>query len=103
MAVGSADAGAMAPSMPDSGIDLYTGVGGSPEAVLASAGLKCLGGDMQAQMWPRDDAERAQIVADGYGDELPTIFRASSLTLTSLLPIRRAFRRGISRAKRRSM
>ncbi len=72
-------AGAMAPCMPDSGIDLYTGVGGSPEAVLASAGLKCLGGDMQAQMWPRDDAERAEIIATGYGEDLPKIFRADDL------------------------
>jgi fructose-1,6-bisphosphatase II len=37
-------AAAIAPSIPDSGVDLFTGIGGSPEAVLASAALKCLGG-----------------------------------------------------------
>ena len=35
----------MAPSLPDSGVDVYMGIGGSPEAVLAAAGIKCLGGD----------------------------------------------------------
>lgn len=72
-------AGAIAPSIPDSGVDLFVGIGGSPEAVLASAALKCLGGDMQAQMWPRDDAERAQIIADGYGDDLGKIFHSDDL------------------------
>jgi len=72
-------AGAIAPSIPDSGIDLFTGIGGSPEAVLASAALKSLGGDMQSQMWPRDEAERQQIIADGYGEELGKIFRADDL------------------------
>ncbi len=60
----------MAPSLPDSGIDLYMGVGGAPEAVLAAAGIKCLGGDLQAMMWPRDNDERARLVADGHGEKL---------------------------------
>ena len=59
-------AAAMAPSYPESGIDLYIGIGGSPEAVLAAAGIKCLGGDMQCMMWPRDEKERAQLIADGH-------------------------------------
>ena len=41
------------------------GTGGSPEAVLAAAGLKCLGGDILAQMWPRDDDERQALKASG--------------------------------------
>jgi fructose-1,6-bisphosphatase II len=43
---------AVAPSLPDSGIDLYVGAGGSPEAVLAAAALRCLGGDMQSSCGP---------------------------------------------------
>ena len=50
-------AAAIAPSMPGSGVDVYMGTGGSPEAVLAAAGIKCLGGEILAQMWPRDDEE----------------------------------------------
>lgn len=78
--IGDGDiAGAIAPSIPDSGVDLFLGIGGSPEAVLASAALKCLGGDMQSQMWPRDDTERQSIIAEGFEAELPTIFHADDL------------------------
>ncbi len=72
-------AAAMAPSYPESGIDLYIGIGGSPEAVLAAAGIKCLGGDMQCMMWPRDDKERAQLIADGHGQDLGRVFFADDL------------------------
>src|SRR5437868_6832708 len=49
--IGDGDiAAAMAPAIPDSGVDLYMGIGGSPEAVLAAAGIKSLGGDMQSKM-----------------------------------------------------
>ena len=72
-------AAAMAPSYPDSGIDLYVGIGGSPEAVLAAAGIKCLGGDMQCMMWPRDENERAQLIADGHEEDLNRVFFADDL------------------------
>jgi fructose-1,6-bisphosphatase class II len=36
--------GAIASAVPDTGIDLYLGSGGSPEGVLAAAGLKAIGG-----------------------------------------------------------
>src|SRR5207253_7572722 len=58
-------AGAIAPALPGSGVDVYMGTGGSPDAVLAAAGIKCLGGEILAQMWPRDDAERAALKAAG--------------------------------------
>jgi fructose-1,6-bisphosphatase II len=72
-------AAAIAPSLPESGVDLYMGVGGSPEAVLSSAALKCLGGDMQTMMWPRDDAERKSIVAAGFEADLGKVFFADDL------------------------
>ena len=53
-------AGGIMPSLPDTGADMLMGVGGSPEAVLTAAALKCLGGDIQCKLWPRDDNERAQ-------------------------------------------
>ncbi len=49
---------AIAPSIPGSGVDLYAGIGGAPEAVLAAAAIRCLGGDIQAMMWPRDEEEK---------------------------------------------
>jgi fructose-1,6-bisphosphatase II len=78
--IGDGDiAAAMAPSLPDSDIDLYMGIGGAPEAVLAAAGIKCLGGAMQCKMWPRDDNERKKLIDDGNEKDLGRIFSADDL------------------------
>src|SRR6266404_4601012 len=78
--IGDGDiAAAMGPSIPDSNVDLYMGIGGSPEAVLAAAGIKCLGGEMQCKMWPRDEKERKKLVADGYPKDLDRVFFADDL------------------------
>jgi fructose-1,6-bisphosphatase II len=78
--IGDGDiATAIAPSMPDSGIDLYVGIGGSPEGVVAAAAIKCLGGDLQMQMWPRDEKERAELIKDGYEEELSKVYFADDL------------------------
>ena len=67
--IGDGDvAGAIAPSMPDSGVDMYIGVGGSAEAVTAAAAIKCLGGEILARMWPRDDEERKDLAEKGVSD-----------------------------------
>lgn len=72
-------AAAVAPSLPDAGVDLYFGIGGSPEGVLAAAALRALGGDMLLRMWPRDDAERAELLGQMSVAELSQVFRASDL------------------------
>lgn len=73
-------AGAIAPALPGSGVDVYMGTGGSPEAVLAAAALKCLGGEIMAQMWPRDDAERQDLKKQGVTDEqLAKVYTADDL------------------------
>ncbi len=51
-----------------SGVHMYIGKGGAPEGVLAAAGLKCLGGDMQARLCPENDAEVARCLKMGIGD-----------------------------------
>ena len=58
-------AAAIAPSLPNSGIDLYLGIGGSPEAVLAAAAIKCLGGEQLCRVWPKSDEERNWLLSDG--------------------------------------
>ena len=63
-------AAALAPAMHTSNIDLYAGIGGTPEAVLSAAGLRCLGGGMRAKIWPRDEEERQKLIAAGWGDRL---------------------------------
>jgi fructose-1,6-bisphosphatase II len=72
-------AAALAPAMRTSDIDLYAGIGGAPEAILSAAGLRCLGGGMRAKIWPRDEAERRQLVAIGWGDRLDTQFMSRDL------------------------
>lgn len=51
-------AAAISASTEDTGIDALFGVGGSPEAVITAAALKCLGGEIQCKLWPRNDEER---------------------------------------------
>jgi fructose-1,6-bisphosphatase II len=46
--------GAVATCLPDSGVDLYYGVGGTPEAVIAACAMRCLGGRIQAQLATND-------------------------------------------------
>jgi fructose-1,6-bisphosphatase II len=58
-------AAAIAPSLPDSGVDAYVGIGGSPEAVISAAAIKCLGGQQLCRMWPKDATERQQLLDDG--------------------------------------
>jgi fructose-1,6-bisphosphatase II len=59
-------AGAIATNWPNSGADILLGIGGTPEGVIAAAALKGLGGEIQARLWPRNDAERATAIAEGY-------------------------------------
>ncbi len=63
-------AAAMAPAMRTSNINLYAGIGGAPECILSAAGLRCLGGGMRAQIWPRDEEERQSLIAQGWGKQL---------------------------------
>ena len=58
--------GAIATSWPDAGVDVLLGTGGTPEGVTAAAALKCMGGEIQGLLAPRDDAERQMAIDLGY-------------------------------------
>ncbi len=58
-------AGAVMAATPNSGIDVLMGIGGAPEAVVAACALRCLGGEMQCKLWPRDDSERSNVLEAG--------------------------------------
>jgi fructose-1,6-bisphosphatase II len=51
------------------GVDMLYGIGGTPEGVISAAALKCLGGGIQAKLWPRDDEERQKLVDAGLDPE----------------------------------
>jgi len=57
---------AIATAWPQAGIDVLFGIGGTPEGVIAAAALKCMGGEIQGRLWPRNDQERADAIAQGY-------------------------------------
>jgi fructose-1,6-bisphosphatase II len=57
--------GGIQAALPGSGVDMLLGIGGSPEAVLTAAAIRCIGGSILCKAWPRDDAERQQALADG--------------------------------------
>jgi fructose-1,6-bisphosphatase II len=59
-------AGAIAAAREESGVDVLMGIGGTPEGITAACALKCMGGAMQAKLWPRDDAEREKAQAAGH-------------------------------------
>jgi len=59
-------AGAISTAWPESGADILFGIGGTPEGVIAAAALRCMGGELQGRLWPRDDEERQAAVAAGY-------------------------------------
>lgn len=50
------------------GIDMYMGLGGAPEGVLAAAALKCMGGQMWGRLVFRDEAERKRASSAGITD-----------------------------------
>jgi fructose-1,6-bisphosphatase II len=50
------------------GIHMLLGIGGAPEGVIAAAAMKCLGGDMQAKLWPENDAEIERAKSMGITD-----------------------------------
>ena len=79
------------------GIDMYMGIGGAPEGVLAAAALKCMGGQIYGRLIFRNEDEKARAVKAGITnfdriytkDEMVTkdvIFAATGVTGGSLLP-----------------
>jgi fructose-1,6-bisphosphatase II len=47
------------------GVDVLMGIGGAPEAVLAAAAIKSIGGELQCKIWLLTDKERDNIVKEG--------------------------------------
>jgi fructose-1,6-bisphosphatase II len=59
-------AGAISTAWSTSGNNILFGIGGTPEGVIAAAALKCMGGDMEGRLWPRNEGERQAAVDAGY-------------------------------------
>ncbi|HEY2058112.1 MAG TPA: class II fructose-bisphosphatase [Amycolatopsis sp.] len=59
-------AGAIAAARPTTGVDMLLGIGGTPEGIIAACAMKCLGGELQGRLWPKDEAEREKALAAGH-------------------------------------
>jgi fructose-1,6-bisphosphatase II / sedoheptulose-1,7-bisphosphatase len=81
----------------ETGIDIYMGIGGAPEGVLAAAALRCIGGQMQARLVLRKPEERQRAARMGIADPEhkltiedmaagDVMFAATGVTDGSMLP-----------------
>ena len=61
-------AGALAPAIAGSGIDILFGIGGAPEGVIAAAALKALGGEFKGRLKPQNDTEKKRAKEMGIAD-----------------------------------
>ena len=61
----------------ETGVDLLMGIGGTPEGVIAAAAMRCMGGVVQGQLWPRTSDERQKLVSAGY--ELDRVLTTADL------------------------
>ena len=62
-------AGVIHTATPDqTGIDIYLGIGGAPEGVLAASALRCIGGQMQCRLVLDTEEKRARAAKMGISD-----------------------------------
>ena len=52
----------------ETGIDIYMGIGGAPEGVLAAAALRCIGGQMQGRLQLNSEEKIARAAKMGISD-----------------------------------
>jgi fructose-1,6-bisphosphatase II len=76
-------AGAIAPCMPQSGIDMLMGTGASAEAVLAGVAVKILGGQLLCRFKPKKEQDAIDLKNKGI--KLNTIFNVDTLAKGSTL------------------
>ncbi|WP_139343343.1 class II fructose-bisphosphatase [Virgibacillus siamensis] len=72
---------ATATCMNNPDIDMFFGIGGAPEGVLASVAVKCLGGEMQAKLLPQNDIEHNRCLEMGLSNP-ETVLRHNQLVGT---------------------
>ena len=77
-------AAGIATAKPDSGVDVLLGVGGAPQGILTAAAMRCLGGDMQARLKPRNEDDIAHLRAAGF-DDLQKKFTVEDMASGSIM------------------
>lgn len=84
--IGDGDvAGVIHTTDPDeTGIDIYMGIGGAPEGVLAAAALRCIGGQMQGRL-VLDTPEKIERAARMGVDDPKRVYRAEDMARGDVL------------------
>src|SRR5690606_32703267 len=84
--IGDGDvAGVIHTTDPDeTGIDIYIGIGGAPEGVLAAAALRCIGGQMQGRL-VLDTPEKIERAARMGVDDPKRVYRAEDMARGDVL------------------
>jgi fructose-1,6-bisphosphatase II len=59
-------AGAIAAAQDESSVDMLMGIGGTPEGIITAVAMKCMGGEIQGKLWPRNAAERQKALDAGH-------------------------------------
>lgn len=59
-------AGAMMAAREGTGVDVLAGIGGTPEGIITACSVRCMGGTIQAQLWPQNDVERRAALDAGH-------------------------------------
>ena len=70
-------AGAIAPNLDDSGVDMLLGIGASAEAVLAAVAIKILNGEILARFAPQNNEQLKKLAEFGLDNK--RIYQTSSL------------------------
>lgn len=100
-------AGVIATTDATTGIDIYMGIGGAPEGVLAAAALRCIGGQMQGRLVTNNEEQKTRAAKMGVKDfdakysmiEMASgdvIFAATGVTDGSMLDGIRVTKEGVS-------
>jgi fructose-1,6-bisphosphatase II len=71
-------AGAISTCFEETGVDVLMGIGGAPEGVIAAAAIRCVGGDMQGRLVPRNSGEIERAKKMGITD-MSRIYSAEDL------------------------
>jgi fructose-1,6-bisphosphatase II len=68
-------AGALLAASEGTGIDAMVGIGGLQEAIISACAIRCLGGEILARLWPRNDEERELA-----GDQVGRVYKVADLS-----------------------
>lgn len=104
--IGDGDvAGIIATAVPDAQVDIYMGIGGAPEGVLAAAALRCIGGQIVGRLIFDSTEQRERAKRMGISDfsrkytleemaKGDVMFAATGVTTGSMLQGVRRFKNG---------